>query len=75
VGRASWFPIRFDETRAATSSVSAAISVDANSSFDAFHEGDATSAFGMKEKYAALELVAVSEKLRKQNTAMLWVSC
>ena len=69
------YPMDLMRPEQTTSLVSAAIIVDAKSVFDAFHKGDAaTSAFGMKEKYAALELMAVSENLRKQNTAMLWVS-
>lgn len=58
-----------------TSMVSGAMIVDAKSVYDAFQKGDAaTSVFGLKEKYAALELLAVGENLRKQNTTMLWVS-
>lgn len=58
-----------------TSLVQAAMIVDAKSVYDAFHKGDAVnSAFSMKEKYAALELLAVSESLRRQNTSLLWVS-
>ena len=38
-------------------------------------KGDtASAAFGLKEKYSALELLAVVENLRLQQTPLLWVS-
>ena len=58
-----------------TSKVAGALVIDAKSVFDAFHKGDgASSAFSMKDKYAALELLALSENMKRQNTALLWVS-
>ena len=58
-----------------TSKIHAAVIIDAKSVYDAFYKGEgASSAFSLKEKYAALELMAISENLRRQNTALLWVS-
>ena len=58
-----------------TSGIQAAVIIDAKSVYDAFYKGDVvSSAYSMKEKYAGLELLAVSENLRKQNTSLLWVS-
>ena len=58
-----------------TTKVSAAAVIDAESAFDAFHQGDgASAAFSMKEKYSALELLAVRENMTKQKTNLLWVS-
>ena len=58
-----------------TSKIQSAVIIDAKSVYDAFYKGDVvSSAYSMKEKYAGLELLAVSENLRKQNTSMLWVS-
>ena len=58
-----------------TTKVSAAAVIDAKSAFDAFHQGDgASAAFSMKEKYSALELLAVRENMTKQKTNLLWVS-
>ena len=58
-----------------TSSIQSAVIIDAKSVYDAFYKGDVvSSAYSMKEKYAGLELLAVSENLRKQNTSLLWVS-
>ena len=55
--------------------VPAAAVVDAKSVWDAFQKGDtATSMFSMKEKYAALELMAVEESMTRTNTPLLWVS-
>ena len=49
--------------------------MDAKSAFDAVQKGDtASAAFGLKEKYSALELLAVVENLRLQKTPLLWVS-
>lgn len=58
-----------------TSSIQSAVIIDAKSVYDAFYKGDVvSSAYSMKEKHAGLELLAVSENLRKQNTSLLWVS-
>lgn len=58
-----------------TKKIAGAMVIDAKSVFDAFHKGDgASSAFSMKEKYSALELLALQENMQKQNTALLWVS-
>ena len=55
--------------------VPGALVIDAKSVFDAFPKGAGTSAaFSMKEKYATLELLALSENMRKQCTALPWVS-
>ena len=59
----------------ASRKVPGALVIDAKSVFDAFHKGaGASAAFSMKDKYAALELLALSENMRKQDTALLWVS-
>ena len=68
-------PINLRVPEATTKLVSGAMVIDAKSVFDAFHKGDgASSAFSMKEKYSALELLALQENMQKQNTALLWVS-
>ncbi len=55
--------------------VKAAIIIDAKSVYDCFYKGDtASSAFSMKEKYGALELLAVTESMNRQNTPLLWVA-
>ena len=49
--------------------------IDAESVYDAFWKGDtASAAYSMKEKYAALELMSVTESMWRQNTSLLWVS-
>lgn len=59
----------------ATSQIPAAMVVDAKSVYDAVQKGEtASAAYSMKEKYAALELMAVAENLRLQGTPLLWVS-
>lgn len=59
----------------ATCQVPAALVVDAKSVYDAALKGEtASSAYSMKEKYAALELLSVTENLRLQQTPLLWVS-
>ena len=59
----------------ATIKVDAALVIDAKSVYDAFWKEDTASAgYSMKEKYAALELMATAENLRRQNTSLLWVS-
>ena len=59
----------------ATSMIPGAVIIDAKSVYDAFYKGDgASSAFSLKEKYAALDLMAITENLRKQNTPLLWVA-
>ena len=58
-----------------TCKIPAALVVDAKSVYDAVQKGDtASSAFSMKEKYAALELMAVTKNMRRQLTNLLWVS-
>ena len=58
-----------------TSKVTAALVIDAKSVYDAFWKGDtASAAYSMKEKYAALELMSVTESMWRQNTSLLWVS-
>ncbi|CAE7233152.1 GIP [Symbiodinium necroappetens] len=55
--------------------VPGALVVDAKSVYDAASKGDtASSLFSMKEKYAALELMAVVESIGLMNTSLLWVS-
>ena len=49
--------------------------MDAKSVWDAAQKGDtAASMYSMKEKYAALELMAVTESMQLTNTHLLWVS-
>ena len=68
-------PLNLREPHHATSQIPAALVVDAKSVFDAVQKGDTASAvFGLKEKYSALELVAVVENIRLQKTPLLWVS-
>ena len=58
-----------------TSRVPGAVIIDAKSVYDAFYKGEGASAgFSLKEKYAALDLLAITENLRKQNTPLLWVA-
>ena len=58
-----------------TSQIPGAVVIDAKSVYDAFYKGEgASSAFSLKEKYAALDLLAISENLRRQNTPLLWVA-
>ena len=53
----------------------AAMGVDAKTVFNAVQKGEtASSAYSMKEKYAALELMSVAENLRLQGTKLLCVS-
>ena len=59
----------------ATAKISGACIIDAKSVYDAFYKGEgASSGFSLKEKYAALDLLAITENLRRQNTALLWVA-
>ena len=52
-----------------------AMITDAKSLFDSFHKGEgASSAFSLRDKYSALELMSVSESMRRSETALLWVS-
>ena len=52
-----------------------ALVIDAKSVYDAVGKGETASAlYSMKEKYAALELMAVVEALTATNTPLLWVS-
>ena len=49
--------------------------IDTKSVYDAFYKGEcASSGISLKEKHAALDLLAITEKLRSQNTALLWVA-
>ena len=58
-----------------TAQVAAAMVVDAKSVYDAVQKGDGAAAgFSLKEKYAALTLMAVVEQLHRQNTPLLWVA-
>ena len=55
--------------------VPAALVVDAKSVYDCIQKGSAaSSASSLKDKYTALELMAVSEHLVRQDTQLLWVS-
>ena len=57
------------------SKIAGACIIDAKSVYDAFYKGEgASSGFSLKEKYAALDLLAITENLRRQNTALLWVA-
>ena len=68
-------PVDLRAPHLATCQIPAAMIVDAKSVYDAVQKGEtASSAYSMKEKYAALELMAVAENLRKQKTPLLWVS-
>ena len=58
-----------------TSSVQAALIIDAKSAYDAIKKGDgASSGFSLKKIYAGLTLLAVTENLQHQGTMLLWVS-
>eukprot|EP00435_Cladocopium_sp_Y103_P039144 s2970_g10.t1 len=58
-----------------TSKIPGAVIIDAKSVYDAFYKGEgASAAFSLKEKYAALDLMAITENLRRQNTPLLWVA-
>ena len=78
--RAQWaemlgIPVDLRKPHLATCQIPAAMVVDAKSVYDAVQKGEtANSAYSVKEKYAALELMAVSENLRLQRTPLLWVS-
>ncbi|CAL1165482.1 unnamed protein product [Cladocopium goreaui] len=59
----------------ATSKIAGACIIDTKSVYDAFYKGEcASSGISLKEKHAALDLLAITEKLRRQNTALLWVA-
>ena len=78
--RAEWaeltgYELNLRQPELATSKIPGAVIIDAKSVYDAFYKGEgASSAFSMKEKYAALDLMAITENLRKQNTPLLWVA-
>ena len=78
--RAEWsellgHPLNLRNPSESTSRIPGALVIDAKSVFDSFHKGlGASAAFSLKEKYAALELMAITENLRRQNTPLLWVS-
>ena len=58
-----------------TKLVKSALVIDAKSAFDAYHKGEgASAAFSLKEKYSALELLAIRENMVRQDTQLLWVS-
>lgn len=58
-----------------TKKVAGAMLIDAQSVFDTFHKGNgASSAFSMKEKYSAPELLRLQWNMMKQNADLLWVS-
>ena len=52
-----------------------AVIIDAKSVYDAFYKGEgAFSAFSLKEKHAALDLMAITENLGKQRRPRPWVA-
>ncbi|CAK9026281.1 Retrovirus-related Pol polyprotein from transposon RE2 (Retro element 2) (AtRE2) [Includes: Protease RE2 [Durusdinium trenchii] len=76
--RAEWSellgrPLDLLHPELSTQHVPAAIITDAKSVYDCVSKGDTTS-FNMKEKYTALELMAVFNHLEAQRTALLWVA-
>ena len=60
-------------TAAAVRTVPATLVVDAKAMFDALEKGEiASSAYSMRDKYTALELMSVSQHLVEQRTLLQW---
>ena len=64
-----------EDPAASFKKIDGALVIDAKSVFDAYHKGDgASSAFSMKDKHSALELLALQDSMGRNSTQLLWVS-